>query len=89
MSKEKKIIPELRFPEFVNEGEWVKVELGTMTTKIGSGKTPKGGDKNYKKEGHPFVRSQNIGWGELLLDDIAYIEAVSYTHLTLPTIYSV
>lgn len=27
MNKEKKIIPELRFPEFVDDGEWVKQEL--------------------------------------------------------------
>ena len=27
MSKEMKIIPELRFPEFANDGEWVKQEL--------------------------------------------------------------
>ena len=28
----------------------------------------------YKTEGHPFVRSQNVGLGQLLLDDIAYID---------------
>lgn len=28
----------------------------------------------YKTEGHPFVRSQNVGLGHLLLDDIAYID---------------
>ena len=27
MSNKKKIIPELRFPEFVNDGEWIKQEL--------------------------------------------------------------
>ena len=45
-----------------------------MTSKVGSGITPLGGDKNYKIEGRPFVRSQNVGWGELLLNDIAHID---------------
>jgi type I restriction enzyme, S subunit len=30
MNKEKKMIPELRFPEFENEGEWLKIELGKL-----------------------------------------------------------
>ena len=36
--------------------------------------TPRGGEAVYKSEGHPFVRSQNIGLGHLILDDIAYID---------------
>lgn len=65
--------PRWRFPEFREAGEWERHSLGTMTTKIGSGVTPTGGDKNYLKEGIPFVRSQNIGWGNLLLTDLAFI----------------
>ena len=30
MSKEKNIVPELRFPEFVNDGEWEEVQLSTI-----------------------------------------------------------
>lgn len=67
-------LPRLRFPEFRDAGEWEERELGLLTTKVGSGITPTGGDKNYKTEGRPFVRSQNIGWGELLLGDIAFID---------------
>ncbi len=66
--------PRLRFPEFQNAGEWDESELGPKTTKVGSGITPSGGDKNYKQSGRPFVRSQNVGWGVLLLDDVAYID---------------
>ena len=36
--------------------------------------TPRGGESVYKTEGHPFVRSQNVGFGHLLLDDIAFID---------------
>jgi type I restriction enzyme S subunit len=67
-------VPKLRFPEFREDGDWCFDELGSKTKKVGSGITPKGGDKNYKSAGVPFVRSQNIGWGCLLLDNIAYIE---------------
>ena len=63
---------DLRFPEFT--GEWKKCIIGELTTKVGSGVTPRGGEAVYKSEGHPFVRSQNIGLGHLILDDIAYID---------------
>lgn len=36
--------------------------------------TPRGGKAVYKSEGHPFVRSQNVGLGHLILDDITYID---------------
>ena len=82
MSKEMKnrIVPKLRFPEFREAGEWEEKELGEKTSKVGSGITPNGGDKVYKKEGRPFVRSQNVGWGTLILDDIAFID--NKTHST-------
>jgi type I restriction enzyme S subunit len=66
--------PHRRFPEFQTAPDWVREELGPKTNKVGSGITPIGGDKNYKREGRPFVRSQNVGWGSLLINDIAYID---------------
>ena len=66
-------LPQLRFPEFRNAGEWENVQLGPQTTKVGSGVTPRVGDRNYIKQGRPFIRSQNVGWGELILDDIVFI----------------
>lgn len=67
-------VPELRFPEFRNDAEWDVATVGSKAIKVGSGITPKGGDKNYKKSGRPFIRSQNIGWGHLILDDVAFID---------------
>lgn len=67
-------VPRFRFPEFQNAPEWENCELGPQTKKIGSGITPLGGDKNYKTKGRPFIRSQNVGWGELILDDVAFID---------------
>jgi type I restriction enzyme S subunit len=72
--REGETVPRLRFPEFRDAGEWENSELGKYTNKIGSGVTPRGGDKNYRKKGRPFVRSQNVGWGELILDDVVYID---------------
>ena len=71
------MVPPLRFPEF--SGEWKMCTIGELTTKVGSGVTPRGGEAVYKTEGHPFVRSQNVGLGNLLLDDIAFID--EETHL--------
>ncbi len=72
--REGETVPRLRFPEFRDAGEWKAQELGPKTTKVGSGITPSGGDKNYKRTGRPFMRSQNVGWGSLLLDDVAFID---------------
>lgn len=52
---------------------WKAVRMGDVVEKVGSGITPRGGEKVYRKEGVPFVRSQNIGWGELLLHDLSYV----------------
>jgi len=71
--------PRLRFPEFRGKGEWEESNLGPMTTKVGSGITPRGGDKNYRKAGRVFVRSQNVGWGVLILDDVAYIDEETHS----------
>ncbi len=72
--REGEAVPRLRFPEFREAGEWTECELGLLTTKVGSGITPTGGDKNYKTEGRPFIRSQNVGWGELILGGLAFID---------------
>ncbi|MFA5923769.1 MAG: restriction endonuclease subunit S [Methylococcaceae bacterium] len=53
--------------------DWDVIDLESITTKVGSGKTPKGGSSVYISHGRPLVRSQNVGWGKLLLNDVAYI----------------
>ncbi len=65
-------VPKLRFKEF--KGEWEEKKLGEVVDKVGSGVTPLGGESNYKKSGRPFVRSQNVGWGAFILDDVAFID---------------
>jgi type I restriction enzyme S subunit len=60
-----------RLPGF--SGKWDDVVLGETVLKIGSGVTPTGGSTVYTHSGRPFLRSQNIGWGKLTLDDVVYI----------------
>lgn len=62
--------------------DWGTACLGDKTTKVGSGITPTGGEKVYRQEGRPFIRSQNVGWGTLLLEDMAFIDEA--THETFP-----
>lgn len=63
--------------------DWEVKIFENFSNKIGSGKTPTGGNRVYKKEGRPFVRSQNVGWGTLYLDDIVYIDEA--IHSTFPS----
>ncbi len=72
--KESKNIPELRFPGF--DGEWIEKRLGNNCSKIGSGKTPSGGDAVYLEKGIPFIRSQNVADNQLKLDS---------THISIST----
>ncbi len=54
--------------------DWEEVKINDISEKVGSGITPTGGSSRYKKEGRPFVRSQNVGWGRILYDDLAFID---------------
>jgi len=51
-----------------------KIKLAELTSKIGSGSTPKGGNNNYKSDGIPFVRSLNIHTHFIKYEDLAYID---------------
>lgn len=65
-------------PSALPEG-WKAATLGDMTIKVGSGITPTGGEQVYRTSGRPFLRSQNVGWGELLLEDIAFIDEATHS----------
>ncbi|WP_270341113.1 restriction endonuclease subunit S [Lactococcus petauri] len=64
-------VPELRFAGFADD--WEQRKLGEVTEKIGSGKTPKGGNSNYQSHGVALIRSQNIFDDRVNNNDIAYI----------------
>lgn len=52
---------------------WEVKRLKNFVSKIGSGVTPSGGANVYKLHGIPLLRSQNIYFEGLRLDDVAYI----------------
>ncbi len=74
MSDDHKNIPELRFPEF--KGEWTLSKINEIATKVGSGKTPLGGEAVYTLKGIPFIRSQNVINNQLKLDNTFIPESV-------------
>ncbi len=52
---------------------WPTDRIKDLTSKIGSGVTPSGGAASYVKSGIPLLRSQNIHFDGLHLDDVAFI----------------
>lgn len=52
---------------------WRKVTLGSITTKIGSGATPRGGDAAYQSEGITLIRSLNVYDDRFTDDGLAFI----------------
>lgn len=52
---------------------WRLGKIKSCVTKVGSGKTPKGGGDVYSSEGVLFLRSQNVYDTGLVLDDPTYI----------------
>ena len=54
--------------------EWESIELKELTTKIGSGATPRGGQEAYKSEGISLIRSQNILDFSFSYNGLAFID---------------
>jgi type I restriction enzyme S subunit len=59
-------------PQF-NEKKWGLVTLGEKITFMTSGS--RGWAEHYSNEGDLFLRIQNVGANQLLLDDVAYVKA--------------
>lgn len=64
-----------------NYDEWPVERIKDITTKIGSGVTPDGGATGYLNEGIPLIRSQNVHFDGLRLDDVAYISNETHAHM--------
>jgi type I restriction enzyme S subunit len=52
---------------------WRKTPLGNITTKIGSGSTPRGGEAAYQTEGVTLIRSMNVYDDRFDDDGLAFI----------------
>lgn len=60
---------------FENKGDgWEEKPLKELTTKIGSGATPRGGQESYKSEGISLVRSMNVHDWEFRERNLAFID---------------
>src|SRR5690625_2234589 len=58
----------------VNPKGWEEESLQNLTSKIGSGATPRGGKNAYKQEGISLIRSLNVHDNEFRSKDLAFID---------------
>lgn len=65
---------------------WEVTTLDKVTTKIGSGATPRGGKSAYKSEGISLIRSMNIYDYEFELSDLAFIDEEQSAQLANVTV---
>ncbi len=74
----------IRDPEYAQEqfvtsqigfipNTWKLERLSSLCIHIGSGSTPRGGQDVYKTSGIMFIRSQNVTFEGLLIDNVVYI----------------
>jgi type I restriction enzyme S subunit len=60
---------------FIKRGKgWVQSNLESITTKIGSGATPRGGEESYKAEGISLIRSLNVHDLEFKYAKLAFLD---------------
>ena len=64
-----------------NHKGWSVRSLKCLTTKIGSGATPKGGNENYKNEGVSLIRSLNVHNAKFKYKDLAFIDEMQASAL--------
>lgn len=55
---------------------WEKAVCKNITSKIGSGATPKGGNSSYKEDGISLIRSMNVHNNRFIKKDLAFIDDV-------------
>jgi type I restriction enzyme S subunit len=67
---------------------WKATTIGALAVHVGSGATPKGGSEVYKLAGVLFIRSQNVTFDGLLLDDVAYIDQTTHSRMLRSEIFA-
>ena len=74
--------------EWIGEipSHWRISKLGFYTTKIGSGSTPRGGSEVYVDSGVPFIRSQNVHFDGLKMENISHIEPETHQSMKGSTV---
>ena len=61
------------FTKETPDGHFKKEQIINITTKVGSGSTPRGGKNAYLKSGVSLIRSMNIHFDKIKYDEMAYI----------------
>lgn len=65
---------------------WEVTKLSAVTTKIGSGATPRGGEQSYKANGIALIRSLNIYDYRFEFADLAFIDELQAAELDSVTV---
>ena len=65
---------------------WKQALLCEVTSKIGSGATPRGGKESYQAEGISLIRSMNVHDGRFEYKDLAHITEAQATQLENVTV---
>ncbi|MBR1290133.1 restriction endonuclease subunit S [Bradyrhizobium ottawaense] len=73
---------------FESAADWSQSPIGKLATKIGSGATPTGGEKSYKKQGVPLIRSLNVHDRRFKIDDLAFLDDTQAKKLDGVTVQS-
>jgi len=66
--------------------DWVKNNLKELTSKIGSGSTPRGGTESYKTSGISLIRSMNVHDYGFKYNKLAYIDNIQAKKLDIVSI---
>ncbi len=66
---------------------WQTPTVGEIASHVRSGVTPSGGSEVYRKEGITFVRSQNVTFDGLLLDDVVFITPATHAAMNRSEIF--
>lgn len=67
---------------------WHVRRLKFNVSKVGSGVTPKGGAEGYEDSGIPLLRSQNIHFNGLRLDDVVFISEDTHSDMATSQVAS-
>jgi restriction endonuclease S subunit len=70
----------------IDNPDWARAKLSSLTTKIGSGATPRGGEESYKDEGVSLIRSLNVHDYGFKYAKLAFLDAVQAEELSGVTV---
>ena len=54
--------------------EWPQARISELTSKVGSGATPKGGETSYQTSGTPLIRSMNVVFFGFKREGLAFLD---------------